>query len=258
MHKYVSTFYSYKEATRQVTEWIQSHALQALQFLLSSEPQALPQHDELFGFLTVKAPQRRKQRIAEFDKMLDALTLSAHHVEKEFGDLPKVLSACDRAIKLRAESNEYYELKSLDPAVQDSNVRHRHFIAAMKRWRRKLQLLGPRPARSNSAQSLEQPFAVLAVDETPPSSDGSEDKAGESTGMPSVIVGDQCTQLITTTTTDGALQLAELTIDDFDDIVFVLQCMLVDLEHLMHTVSNEWVSVRNGLSNYVQASSLLC
>lgn len=257
MHKYVSTFYTYKEATRQVTEWIQSRALQALKSLRSSAPEAeaSQQHDGLFSLLSAKAAHKRKPRISEFDDMLD--TLNVHPDAPEFRDLPKVISACDLAIKLRAQSNEYHELAkdAADPAVRDANDRHRHFIAAMKRWREKLQHLAQRrPARSSTSQSLEQPFGEMAMGESHTSSDSSDDEAGELTGMVSSGVGEQCTQLTATTATDGALQLAELTLDDFDDIVFVLQCMLVDLDDLMRTVANEWLAVHDGRSNYVQAS----
>lgn len=50
------------------------------------------------------------------------------------------------------------------------------------------------------------------------------------------------------------MKIEEENLDDFDDIIFVMQCFLVDMNQLMKTVADEWLKVRNGTANYNQGS----
>lgn len=49
------------------------------------------------------------------------------------------------------------------------------------------------------------------------------------------------------------MNLEEENVDDFDDIVFVMQYLVFDVNQLLKTVADEWLKVRHGTTNYIQA-----
>lgn len=172
--------------------------------------------------------------------------------------LPNTLYMCVKAIRLRSVLNRFHLrfTHSHDQQKQDSNKKHRHFIEVMKVWRVKLADLwaAAQPEESDHSQDGNTPppqrssllfssLSELNLD---------EDASEEEDELPEVHI-----EASQTTCTDDAIygmEMEEENLHDFDDIVFVMQCLMFDLDELMKTVANEWLKVRHGESNYINAS----
>lgn len=257
---YGGTYATYKRATGEVTGWIHDCTRHVLQSLQTSKSEAFQKHAKLYGRLSSQTPGSQQSSIRHIDEMLNILSdpsngFSMENCPSLFKKLPSTLSHCVKAIQLRSLTNFFYQRKApkdrIDPNLQVAQKKHRHFVQVMKVWREKLKNLMRRAEKETENEvsvALVPVFDSFNVDDEVDEQCTSDDDDDEHLQMPSK--GDTaCTAL-----TIYGMNMEEENLDDFDDIVFIMQCLVVDMNQLMKTVADEWLKVRNGTSNYIQAS----
>lgn len=255
------TYATYKRATGQVTGWIHDCARHVLQSLQTAKPKAFQTHAKLYGRLTSQTPGNQQSSIRHIDDMLNILSdpsngFSMENCPRLFQKLPSTLSRCVKAIQLRSLTNFLYQRKApkdrIDPKLQIAQKKHRHFVQVMQVWREKLKNLMRRAEKETEnagTVALVRAFDSLNADNEEVDEQYTTDDDDDQILQLPAEGETTCTAL-----TIYDMNLEEENLDDFDDIVFVMQCLVVDMNQLMKTVADEWLKIRNGTTNYIQAS----